>query len=177
MIACKAPRHAPHSDRARRARAARRDARSPSSRASSRRYLLRLQLIKRLQKEHLPLAVIRERMAALTDVEIERATETPRRGREEGNAALEYVRSVLGTPSRNAATSMRMEDSYALRDASPPFTPPRESTFIHEIATSTGASLRASEKAVVRRLVRGVEGIDQAVLEKGAVRSVGEAPK
>lgn len=69
------------------------------------RHLLRLQLIRRLQKEHLPLAVIRERLAGLTDAAVEQLLEQPDAQAEKANSpALDYIRGVLGgRESENAA--------------------------------------------------------------------------
>lgn len=62
------------------------------------RHLLRLQLIRRLQKEHLPLAVIRERLAGLTDAAVEQLLEQPDAQAEKANSpALDYIRGVLGS--------------------------------------------------------------------------------
>jgi DNA-binding transcriptional MerR regulator len=80
--------------------------RSPGTTGPGARYddghLARLRLIRRLQREHLPLAEIRARLAALTDDEaIARAegpTEPP------ADSALDYVRGVL--EGRTARTSV-----------------------------------------------------------------------
>jgi len=83
--------------------------RSPGTTGPRARYdaghLARLRLIRRLQREHLPLAEIRRRLAALTDAEAidlaSGSTEPPR------ETALEYVRTILGTkgvPSARRAT-------------------------------------------------------------------------
>lgn len=75
---------------------------SLGSKASyDRGHLLRLQLIRRLQKEHLPLAVIRERLAGITDEAVEQLGLQPEEATEEGNApALDYIRRVLGGSRR-----------------------------------------------------------------------------
>ncbi len=57
-------------------------------------HLYRLRLIRRLQKEHLPLVEIRRRLDALSDPEVERlATETA----SPTDSAADYVTRVLGT--------------------------------------------------------------------------------
>ena len=79
--------------------------RSPGGSGPGARYddghLARLRLIRRLQREHLPLAEIRSRLAALSDEEViaeaEVSTQPP------ADSALDYVRTVLGTPLRAAA--------------------------------------------------------------------------
>jgi DNA-binding transcriptional MerR regulator len=74
--------------------------RSPGSSGPGARYddghLARLRLIRRLQREHLPLAEIRSRLAALSDDEAIAQAEGP--GPEPAESALDYVRSVLATP-------------------------------------------------------------------------------
>lgn len=57
-------------------------------------HLNRLLLTKRLQRQHLPLAEIRRRLAELSGVEVEAALAASG-GAEEPSTALEYVRSVL----------------------------------------------------------------------------------
>ena len=60
------------------------------------RHVVRLRLIKRLQKDHLPLSEIRHRLDALSDSEAESLLATPRKAPSTSKAsALDYVRSVL----------------------------------------------------------------------------------
>lgn len=74
------------------------------------RHLLRLQLIRRLQREHLPLAVIRERLAGLPDDAVERLLQQPAASREPGNApALDYIRAVLEGRDSTGSSSSRDE--------------------------------------------------------------------
>jgi len=74
--------------------------RSPGTTGPGARYddghLARLRLIRRLQREHLPLAEIRARLAALTDEEAIARAEGPAGPPDE--SALDYVRGVLGSP-------------------------------------------------------------------------------
>jgi DNA-binding transcriptional MerR regulator len=74
--------------------------RSPGTSGPGARYddghLARLRLVRRLQREHLPLAEIRSRLAALTDEEAIAQAEGP--GPEPAESALDYVRSVLAVP-------------------------------------------------------------------------------
>lgn len=60
-------------------------------------HLARLRLIRRLQREHLPLAEIRHRLEALDDAAVQRllATSAPAGGTPT-TAAVDYVRAVLG---------------------------------------------------------------------------------
>ena len=65
-------------------------------------HLARLRLIRRLQRQHQPLAEIRQRLASLGESEVsalvadEEVTEPP------SSSALEYVRSVLASPHAQA---------------------------------------------------------------------------
>lgn len=72
--------------------------RPPSGAGPSARYedghLYRLRLIKRLQKEHLPLAEIRMRLDALGDQDVERLVTEPAPA---VDSAADYVARVLGT--------------------------------------------------------------------------------
>ncbi len=60
-------------------------------------HLGRLRVIRKLQREHLPLAEIRQRLAGLDDATIaglaEESTDTP----DPGDSALDYIRRVLGS--------------------------------------------------------------------------------
>ena len=68
-------------------------------------HLYRLRLIRRLQKEHLPLVEIRRRLDALTDPEVERfATETA----SPTDTAADYVSRVLGTRGITAEPSLAL---------------------------------------------------------------------
>ena len=63
-------------------------------------YLARLRLIRGLQREHLPLAEVRKRIAGLDAAAVEAALQRPGPGH---SSALDYVRTVLGdtpTPER-----------------------------------------------------------------------------
>jgi DNA-binding transcriptional MerR regulator len=70
-------------------------------------HLARLRLVRRLQREHLPLAEIRARLAALTDEEAIVEAEGP--ASPPAGTALDYVRGILaspiGTPSRPAGAA------------------------------------------------------------------------
>ena len=72
-------------------------------------HLGRLRLIKRLQREHLPLAEIRSRLLALGDDEIARLAGDE--GADRSDSALEYVRSLLGSrgvPTANVHAARAM---------------------------------------------------------------------
>lgn len=74
--------------------------RSPGTSGPGARYddghLARLRLVRRLQREHLPLAEIRSRLAALSDAEAVAQAEGP--GPEPVESALDYIRSALAIP-------------------------------------------------------------------------------
>jgi DNA-binding transcriptional MerR regulator len=82
--------------------------RSPGTTGPGARYddghLARLRLIRRLQREHLPLAEIRARMAALTDEEALAQTEGP--VEPPADSALDYVRGVLDGRSPRAPAGL-----------------------------------------------------------------------
>ena len=61
--------------------------------------LARLRLIRQLQRNHLPLAEIRHRLAELSDAEVHAALSAPPEPGPQ-QSALEYVRSVLEEPAR-----------------------------------------------------------------------------
>jgi DNA-binding transcriptional MerR regulator len=80
--------------------------RSPGTTGPGARYddghLARLRLIRRLQREHLPLAEIRARLAALTDDEAIARAEGP--AEPPVDSALDYVRGVLGAGALRASS-------------------------------------------------------------------------
>ncbi|MFN8623915.1 MAG: MerR family transcriptional regulator [Chloroflexota bacterium] len=57
-------------------------------------HLYRLRLIRRLQRDHLPLGEIRNRLSALTDPEVERLTSEPAPALD---SASDYIARLLGT--------------------------------------------------------------------------------
>jgi DNA-binding transcriptional MerR regulator len=96
--------------------------RSPGTSGPGARYddghLARLRLIRRLQREHLPLAEIRARLAALTDDEAITQAEGP--AEPPVDSALDYVRGVLGgralrTPAGPGRPSAAMAPAAAMR--------------------------------------------------------------
>lgn len=96
--------------------------RSPGTSGPGARYddghLARLRLIRRLQREHLPLAEIRARLASLTDEEAIAQAEGPIEA--PADSALDYVRSVLGKGNlRMASTAVRSPAMRTNPQASP----------------------------------------------------------
>ena len=89
---------------------------APESRGPGAHYgavhLARLRLIKRLQREHLPLAEIRRRLETLSAEEIGRlaAEGEPRRPR---SSARDYIRDVLGVSDAGATFQMRSAKAAA----------------------------------------------------------------
>jgi len=65
-------------------------------------HLYRLRLIRRLQKEHLPLVEIRRRLDALSDLDVERLASQPAPA---PDSAADYVARVLGTRGVSAELS------------------------------------------------------------------------
>jgi DNA-binding transcriptional MerR regulator len=70
-------------------------------------HLDRLRLTRRLQGQHLPLAEIRQRLAALTDDDVAGLVATAQPRAEPGTSALEYVRSLLGAAPTTALAEGR----------------------------------------------------------------------
>ncbi len=61
-------------------------------------HLGRLRLVRKLQREHLPLAEIRQRLAGLDDTTIATLAEEPAAVADPQDSALDYIRRVLGPP-------------------------------------------------------------------------------
>jgi DNA-binding transcriptional MerR regulator len=81
--------------------------RSPSGGGAAARYdeghLNRLRLIRQLQKEHLPLAEIRNRLAAVSDADVERLATEPLNVTD---TASDYIGRVLGTRALKPSTTV-----------------------------------------------------------------------
>jgi DNA-binding transcriptional MerR regulator len=65
------------------------------------RHLDRIRLIKLLQREHLPLAEIRSRLAKLDDRQVAELAQSKADSRLPSQSAVDYVRSVLDEPPRS----------------------------------------------------------------------------
>ena len=85
-------------------------------------HLDRLRLIRKLQREHLPLAEIRQRLAGLDDVTITAlADEPPAEAAVDRHSALDYIRRVLGpSQPQPAALHASLPGSLLRRIPSPP---------------------------------------------------------
>jgi DNA-binding transcriptional MerR regulator len=81
-------------------------------------HLGRLRLVRKLQREHLPLAEIRQRLAGLDDTTIATLAEEPAAFADPQDSALDYIRRVLGPapiqPQRLLALKKSSMPSYAL---------------------------------------------------------------
>ena len=79
-------------------------------------HLDRLRLIRKLQREHLPLAEIRQRLAGLDDVTITAlADEAIPATAIDGDSALDYIRRVLGPPQAQPAAPQLTPPGSLLR--------------------------------------------------------------
>jgi DNA-binding transcriptional MerR regulator len=81
-------------------------------------HLGRLRLVRRLQREHLPLAEIRQRLAGLDDTAIATLAEAPAAVADPQDSALDYIRRVLGPPqvqpNRHLAMKLQPLRAYSL---------------------------------------------------------------
>jgi DNA-binding transcriptional MerR regulator len=81
-------------------------------------HLGRLRLVRKLQREHLPLAEIRQRLAGLDDTAIATLAEAPVEVPDPQDSALDYIRRVLGPPqarpNRHLAMKQQPRLAYSL---------------------------------------------------------------
>ncbi len=122
--------------------------RSPDPAGSLTRYdeshLWRLRLTKELQREHLPLAEIRKRLAALGDEEVRSLTARPPAGLRE--SAADYIQDVLGSRGMPRTTSQ----SVAVHEApvgGPPASPPDAAAGPGRAAASYSATTSAPDRS------------------------------
>ncbi len=98
--------------------------RSPGTSGPGARYddghLARLRLVRRLQREHLPLAEIRARLASLTDEEAIAQSDGP--AERPADSALDYVRGVLGAGALRKPATGR-PSAFASAPPAPPAPP------------------------------------------------------
>ena len=136
---------------------------APGSRGPGAHYheghLARLRLIRRLQREHLPLGEIRERLERLTDADVNHllhsAPETKRDA-----SALGYVRNVLagGGPRALSAASVRLSESRPTFAESPE--PPATRSTWERIALTRDVELHVrrpltrDQNRLVERLIQ-----------------------
>ena len=115
---------------------------SPESRGPGARYgaehLDRLRLIRRLQREHLPLAEIRRRIHSLDPAEIRRLVEgAPERER---SSALDYIRGALSEPAA-------MLSSLSMPSSLPPLSSLMHHAELLDDAASPGAGQLPKQRA------------------------------
>lgn len=87
-------------------------------------HLNRLLLTKRLQRQHLPLAEIRRRLAELSSLEVEAALAASDAA-EEPSTALEYVRSVLAPAQERTLQASSLRRALGLVSGGTPALSPR----------------------------------------------------
>jgi DNA-binding transcriptional MerR regulator len=102
------------------------EARGPLTRYTA-AHLDRLQLIRRLQREHLPLAEIRQQLEAMDDAAVRHAL--ARAPKKEPRSAAEYVREVLGKSRR----------THHVVDRSAPLSPLAEEAMEYDVAATRQA--------------------------------------
>lgn len=124
-------------------------------------HLARLRLIRRLQREHLPLGEIRERLERLTDADVNHllhsAPETKRDA-----SALGYIRNVLagGGPRALSAASVRLSESRpTLIDSPDTQTPTTRSTWerialTRDVELHVRRPLSRDQNRLVERLIQ-----------------------
>jgi DNA-binding transcriptional MerR regulator len=132
---------------------------APESRGPGAHYneghVARLRLIKRLQREHLPLGEIRKRVAPLSDGQVEALLDTP--SRKKDPTALGYIREVLeGRPA--AAAPMRVaallsEHRARLHSAEPAHSSWERITITPDIELHVRRPLTRDENRSVDRLL------------------------
>ena len=96
------------------------------------RHLSRLRLVRELQRQHLPLAEIRARLAGLADDEVLELIEAQAsKPAASDGSALDYVRALLGTARRDAPSprvlrAYEVEPGTVFSVATPPSATPKE---------------------------------------------------
>ena len=97
-------------------------------------HLNRLRLVRRLQREHLPLAEIRSRLAALDDATVAALVEAPG-GEPAAGSAIDYIRGVLEVDGRRG--QMAWNPAVDLDSSSsaigPPASPAPRNALAHEV--------------------------------------------
>lgn len=120
-------------------------------------HLARLRLIRRLQQQHLPLAEIRSRLAALTDEQVSALSgDAPVLGAAPETSALDYVRSVLAGSHRTVAPAFAV--SPPTQGSSPvPSVPPAPSApAMRDAPAASPASPAPSAPSRAARLLREI---------------------
>src|SRR5262245_7480859 len=86
-------------------------------------HLTRLRVIRRLQREHLPLAEIRRRLESLDEAALVGLLETPPANPGSHLSAVDYVRTVLGTSAAAASSPPTLVPSSGSAPAPAPAPP------------------------------------------------------
>jgi DNA-binding transcriptional MerR regulator len=104
-------------------------------------HLARLRLIRRLQREHLPLAEIRKRLEAMDDEAVQTAvTELTANQFPEPASALDYVRRLLARDQTGAATRVYRVAPSAVMPAGRPAAPAAAPEGRHTLSLEVSAS-------------------------------------
>ncbi|HEU4565317.1 MAG TPA: MerR family transcriptional regulator [Gemmatimonadaceae bacterium] len=149
---------------------------SPGARGPGARYdrahLDRLRLIRRLQREHLPLAEIRRRLEELDAESVRALAEAPASYRP-GSSALEYVQRLLAgearpsgvAPARSLrATLQAQQDATRVAPPAPPQAVPDRSqweriTLAPDVELHVRRPLSRGENKLVERLIEAARTI------------------
>ena len=135
----------------------------PESRGPAARYgpehLDRLRLIKRLQREHLPLAEIRRRLEELSPEEVHELVARPAEG--SGSSARDYVQSVLRGRAHESQPAMR---PFASSPAPHPQAPGKRSqwdrlTLAPDVELHVRRPLSREQNRRVERLIEAARDI------------------
>jgi DNA-binding transcriptional MerR regulator len=133
-------------------------------------HLARLRLIKRLQREYLPLSEIGRRMEGLSDRQVAGLVSggEPKPSSPKSKSALEYVRTLLKSgPAQQEAAAAPMSASPEPRTASPEASPDRSQW--ERIALAPGVELhirRPLSRARQRQVERLLDGARQLLQEE-----------
>ena len=96
-------------------------------------HLARLQVIRRLQREHQPLAEIRRQLELLDDAQIRDLAEPP--APEPGDSALEYIRRILSSPATAESPAPSALASRAMPAGLPPIAPTAPAAPASDVST------------------------------------------
>jgi DNA-binding transcriptional MerR regulator len=114
-------------------------------------HLGRLRLIRRLQRDHLPLAEIRQRLAGLDDDDVRglaEAADSP----PPADTALDYIRTVLGTP-RSMTARPAMFASPLMASGPAPASQPAQTSIAESVGEYSGPTAPAVERSQWERVV------------------------
>ena len=98
-------------------------------------HLARLQVIRRLQREHQPLAEIRRRLESLDDAQVRAFAEPP--SPEPGDSASEYIRRVLSSPATAESPALYATAAPAMPAGLPPIAPTAPAAPASDVSTES----------------------------------------